>query len=132
MSKQYRFTLVKFAEPDNSDIPSHFHRWIVFVKSERWCLDVWIDVVHVLLSPSSRALRQVLSATEWTRTCHRTAGASLMWKRKLEESSLRSTSMRSPVSPLRSVAVIMVSIVMINFSCFLNVLLPSYYYYTVN
>lgn len=58
-----------------------------------------------LLSLFSRGLLPVLFVIEWTRTGHPTVGASLMWKRRLEESSLRSTSMKSPASPLRWVAV---------------------------
>ena len=57
-------------------------------------------------SPSSRGLRRALSATEWIWTGRRTAAASLMWRRYRGESSLRSTSMRSPASPSRWVAVI--------------------------
>ena len=85
-----------------------------------------IDVALVLLSPSSRVPQPVLSVTEWTWTGHRTVGVSLMLRRKPEESSLRSTLMKSPVSPLRWVAVIMEEVAVISCHCIVSVRLSRY------
>lgn len=86
-------------------LPHYFDNPLSIVKAsfenfKRWCPDKLFDVVLVLF-PSSRVLRPVLSAIEWMWTGHPTVGASLMWRRKLEESSLRSTSMKNPASRLR-------------------------------
>lgn len=61
----------------------------------------FMEKFYFAMSPFFRVLQPVLSAIEWTTLGHPTVGASLMWRRKLEESSLRSTSMKSPASHLR-------------------------------